>query len=59
MSGRVTLTVTMELLSDAIFGSGYSIPGGEDVAVCQDEAGYPSLKGSATRQRRVLFSRSA
>ncbi|MBR1496555.1 MAG: hypothetical protein IJ617_02890 [Oscillospiraceae bacterium] len=36
----------MELLSDAIFGSGYSIPGGEDVAVCRDTEGYPYLKGS-------------
>ena len=35
----VTIQVTMELLSDAIFGSGYSIPGGEDVAVCRDEGG--------------------
>ena len=37
----VTIQVTMELLSDTIFGSGYSIPGGEDVAVCRDEGGYP------------------
>lgn len=38
---RVTLPVTAELLSDAIFGSGFSIPGGEDIAVCRDEKGYP------------------
>lgn len=41
----VTIQVTMELLSDAIFGSGYSVPGGEDVAVCRDERGYPYFKG--------------
>lgn len=46
MSDRVTLRVTMELCSDAIFGSGFSIPGGEDIAVCQDGEGYPYLKGS-------------
>ena len=46
MYDRVTLGVTMELCSDAIFGSGFSIPGGEDIAVCQDGAGYPYLKGS-------------
>ena len=27
MRGQVTLQVTMELLSDAIFGSGFSVPG--------------------------------
>ena len=46
MIKRVNLHVTMELLSDAIFGSGYSIPGGEDIAVCRDKMGYPYLKGS-------------
>ena len=46
MSGRVILGVTMELCSDAIFGSGFSIPGGEDIAVCEDGAGFPYLKGS-------------
>lgn len=46
---RITMQVTMELLSDAIFGSGFSIPGGEDIAVCQDEQGYPYLKGSTLK----------
>ncbi len=46
MSQQVTLQVTMELLSDTIFGSGYSIPGGEDIAVCIDPKGYPYLKGA-------------
>lgn len=43
---RVKLTVTMQLLSDTILGSGYSVPGGEDIAVCKDAAGYPYMKGS-------------
>lgn len=45
----MTIQVTMELLSDAIFGSGYSVPGGEDVAVCRDERGYPYFKGSTLK----------
>ena len=49
MSKRVTLSVTMELCSDAIFGSGYSIPGGEDIAVRVDEAGYPYLSGTTLK----------
>lgn len=43
---RVKLTVTMQLLSDTILGSGYSVPGGEDIAVCKDAMGYPYMKGS-------------
>ena len=46
MSERIVLTVTMELLSDTIFGSGFSVPGGEDISVCTDDAGLPYLKGS-------------
>lgn len=42
-------TVTMTLLSDAIFGSGMSIPGGEDISVKLDEAGAPYLSGSTFR----------
>lgn len=49
MNSRVTIQVTMELLSDTIFGSGYSIPGGEDIAVCRDNVGYPYLKGSTLK----------
>ena len=45
----VTMQVTMELLSDAVFGSGFSIPGGEDIAVCRDEKGYPYLKGTTLK----------
>ncbi len=47
MKERIVLSVTMELLSDTIFGSGFSVPGGEDVSVCTDDAGLPYLKGSA------------
>ena len=49
MSRRVTLKLTLELLSDAIFGSGYSIPGGEDIAVYRDGAGHPYLRGSTCK----------
>lgn len=43
---RVILSVAMELCSDAVFGSGHSIPGGEDTAICLDQGGYPYVKGS-------------
>ncbi len=46
MSKRLELQITMELRSDVIFGSGHSIPGGEDIAVCVDNRGWPYLKGS-------------
>lgn len=49
MSGQIKLRVEMELLSDAIFGSGYSVPGGEDIAICQDDDGWPYLKGSTLK----------
>jgi len=49
MKQRITGKLTMELLSDTIFGSGFSIPGGEDIAVYQDESGYPYLKGSTLK----------
>lgn len=45
----VTVRVTMELLSDTIFGSGFSVPGGEDIAVCRDGDGYPYLKGTTLK----------
>lgn len=49
MNHRVTAELQMELLSDGIFGSGYSIPGGEDIAVCRDSAGYPYIRGSTLK----------
>lgn len=39
------MKVTLKLESDAIIGSGYSIPGGEDIAVRKDSKGYPYLSG--------------
>ena len=47
MNQAVTLKVTLRLLSDAIFGSGESVPGGEDIGVARDRDGYPILKGSS------------
>lgn len=49
MSERAELRVTLELLSDAIFGSGYSVPGGEDIAVVLDDNGYPCIPGAAVK----------
>lgn len=49
MTERIWLNVTMTLLSDAIFGAGYSIPGAEDIAVCKNEQGLPYLKGSTLK----------
>jgi len=43
------LKVKMELISDAIFGNGMSVPGGEDIAVQTDENGFPYLKGSTLK----------
>lgn len=39
------MKIRMQLLSDAIFGSGESIPGGEDISVLSDENGFPYYKG--------------
>lgn len=49
MNQRVTMEVKMELCSDAIFGSGYSVPAGEDIGVCRDANGYPYLRGSTLK----------
>lgn len=46
---RVRAAVTMELKSDTIFSSGYSIPGGEDIDVKTDENGFPYLSGSTLK----------
>lgn len=43
---RTALELTMKLTSDAIFSSGKSIPGGEDIAVKTDKNGMPYLAGS-------------
>lgn len=46
MSERITLQIELELLSDAVFGNGQSVPGAEDISVCRDSAGYPYIKGT-------------
>ena len=43
------MKVKMTLLSDAIFGSGRSIPGGEDIAVRHDACGFPYIAGSTVK----------
>lgn len=39
------MKIRMQLLSDVIFGSGMSIPGGEDISVLCDGDGFPYYKG--------------
>ena len=43
------MRVKIELLSDAIFGSGKSVPGGEDISVLHDEYGFPYIGGSSVK----------
>lgn len=43
------MKIKMKLLSDAIFGNGMSIPGGEDIAVLTDGLGFPYFKGSTLK----------
>lgn len=40
------MQIKMELISDAIFGNGMSIPGAEDISVLCDEYGFPYYRGS-------------
>lgn len=49
MESRIIIEYNMRLLSDTVFGSGYSIPGGADISVCKDDEGYPYLKGSTMK----------
>ncbi len=46
MKGKCILSVRMELLSDTIFGSGFSIPGGADLSTRQNDEGFPWISGS-------------
>lgn len=39
------MKIKMQLLSDTIFGSGASVPGGEDISVLCDRDGFPYYKG--------------
>ena len=43
------LTIEMILESDAVFGNGLSIPGGEDIATQMDDQGFPYLKGNTLK----------
>ena len=38
------MKIKMQLISDAIFGSGISVPGGEDISVLCDKDGFPFTK---------------
>ncbi|MEG2137083.1 MAG: hypothetical protein RRY64_00350 [Oscillospiraceae bacterium] len=49
MNERISYSLKMELLSDAILGSGYSIPGGEDIAVRKDKLGFPRMAGATLK----------
>lgn len=41
----MVLQIKMKLLSDAVFGNGVSIPGGEDISVLCDPYGFPLYRG--------------
>lgn len=43
------LLIHMKLESDAIFGNGMSMPGGEDICIQTDVCGFPFLKGSTLK----------
>lgn len=43
------LFIEMTLQSDAVFGNGLSMPGGEDIATQMDDQGFPYLKGNTLK----------
>ena len=43
------ILIQMKLESDAIFGNGISVPGGEDIGIQTDSWGFPYLKGSTIK----------
>lgn len=43
------MKVKIQLLSDAIFGSGRSVPGGEDIGVLHDTYGFPYISGTSVK----------
>ncbi len=47
MAQRITLRIKITLLSDAVFSSGNSVPGGEDISVYTDKDGYPYYKATS------------
>ena len=46
---RIVVTIDMELLSDVIFSSGNSIPGGTDITLRTDSLGRPYVPGSTIK----------
>ncbi len=40
------MKISMELLSDSIFGNGRSVAGGEDISIVHDAEGFPYFKGN-------------
>ncbi len=46
INDTVLLNVRIELLSDTIFGVGFSIPGAEDISIRTDNEGHPYLMGA-------------
>lgn len=42
----VVLRIRMELLSDTLFGSGFSLAGGADLSARRDENGFPYVSGA-------------
>lgn len=49
MNRRIVLQLRMTLLSDAIFGAGFSVPGGEDISVYTDGEGWPFFKATSLK----------
>ena len=43
------MKISMELLTDAILGNGFSVPGGEDISVLHDKNGFPYFKGNTLK----------
>ena len=43
------MKIKMELLSDAIFGNGVSVPGEEDISILTDRYGFPYYKGGTLK----------
>ena len=43
------MKIKMTLVSDAVFGNGESIPGGEDISVLHDRYGFPYYKGGTLK----------
>lgn len=43
------MKLRLELLEDAVFGSGQSVPGAEDSSVLYDRAGFPYLRGTTVK----------